>query len=298
MSNIETRGIGDNIGVDQAQIVTTRLALDYAETVSGVATILNTAREQPKVVDSDQTAVQLGAVIKQLRDLDKRVEAFRVAEKQPYLRAEQGVDTFFFDLRDKLAKRNKNDRAAKPGAADVLQNRIDAYQDQKRIAEQARLDAERREAQRLAAIEQARLRKLQEEAQEAERALARARSEASKLERAAEAAEAARKQAQAQAEADLAAIKAEEARLATLVKPAELVRVRGNDANGGGVTLTSAREGYAILTDRSLLDLNALKAYFTDAEIEKALRGYAKATGHVKQLAGAEIGFRQKGITR
>ena len=137
MSNIETRGIGDNIGVDQAQIVTTRLALDYAETVSGVDTILNTAREQPKVVDSDQTAVQLGAVIKQLRDLDKRVEAFRVAEKQPYLRAEQGVDTFFFDLRDKLAKRNKNDRAAKPGAADVLQNRIDTYQDQKRIAEQA-----------------------------------------------------------------------------------------------------------------------------------------------------------------
>ena len=298
MRNIETRGIGDNIGIDQAQIVADRLALDYGESVKTVRQLRDEAHAQPGIVDSDQTALMLGAVIKRIRDHDRKLEAFRVAEKQPYLRAEQGVDTFFFGLRDSLAKRNKNDRAAKPGAADVLQNRIDTYQEQKQIAEQARLDAERREAQRLAAIEPARLRKLQEEAQEAERALARARSEASKAERAAEAAEAARKQAQAQAEADLAAGKAEEARLATLVKPAELVRVRGNDANGGGVTLTSAREGYAVLVDRNQLDIAALLPYFTDAELEKALRGFAKATGHVRQLRGAEIGFRQKGVTR
>jgi hypothetical protein len=298
MSNVETRGIGDNVNVDQAKIVTNRLELDYAESVKRVHKLCDEALAQPDVVLSDQTALQLGALIKRIRDHDRKLEAFRVAEKDPYLRAEQGVDTFFFSLRDLLTRRNKNDRAVKPGAADDLQARIDRWQDEKAAKEKARLEAERQRAEREAAEEAAKLAAAQAEADEAARAASRARSYQKKNQLAELARDASDREADAKAAADLAAIRAEEARVATLAKPADLVRVRGNDANGGGVTLTAAREGYAILIDRNKLDLNAILPYLTDSELEKALRGFAKATGYVKQLPGAEIGFKNRGVTR
>ena len=76
---------------------------------------------------------------------------------------------------------------------------------------------------------------------------------------------------------------------------ADIVRTRSQD---NGVLLTSRQEGYAILIDRSLINMNTLAPYFTDNEIEKALRGWAKANGHKVAMPGAEIGFRQRGITR
>ena len=102
----------------------------------------------------------------------------------------------------------------------------------------------------------------------------------------------------AAAEAQRTAELAEEARLASLAKPSDIARVRGNDQSGAGVTLTVAKEPYAILTDRNKIDLDLLRPYFTDAEIEKALRGWAKATGHRVTMEGAEIGHRNKGVTR
>jgi len=279
MSNVETRGIGDNVNVDQAKIVTNRLELDYAESVKRVHKLCDEALAQPDVVLSDQTALQLGALIKRIRDHDRKLEAFRVAEKDPYLRAEQGVDTFFFSLRDLLTRRNKNDRAVKPGAADDLQARIDRWQDEKAAKEKARLEAERQRAEREAAEEAAKLAAAQAEADEAARAASRARSYQKKNQLAELARDASDREADAKAAADLAAIRAEE-------------------ANGGGVTLTAAREGYAILIDRNKLDLNAILPYLTDSELEKALRGFAKATGYVKQLPGAEIGFKNRGVTR
>jgi hypothetical protein len=299
MTDINTRAIvGDNQDVDQAQIVNDRLALDYHESIVNVQKLLEEARQCPVKVTSDEVAVSLGSVIKQLRDSDNRLEAYREAEKQPYLRGGNAVDNFFHSLRDKIARRKKGDRSVAPGAADILQARIDDWQSQKIAAERARLEAERAEAVRLAAVEAARLRKMREEAEEAERSLARARSEASRADRAEAARKAAEAEALAQAQAELAREQAEEARLATLVKPADISRVRGSDASGGGVMLTTAREAYAIMTDRALLSMEALRPFFTDAEIEKALRGWAKSTGHKVQMPGAEIGFRNKGVTR
>jgi hypothetical protein len=52
------------------------------------------------------------------------------------------------------------------------------------------------------------------------------------------------------------------------------------------------------MTDRSKIDLELLRPYFTDAEIEKALRGWAKSTGHRIAMEGAEIGHRNKGSVR
>ena len=132
MSNIENiRGIGDNTAIDHAQIVTDRLRLDYAETFDNVAKALAAGREKLGPVKSDEKAIELGAIIKNLRDFDKRLEAFREAEKQPYMRAEQAVDNVFFGERDKIAKRKKGDRSVKPGLADELQAEIDAWQNEK-----------------------------------------------------------------------------------------------------------------------------------------------------------------------
>jgi hypothetical protein len=52
-----------------------------------------------------------------------------------------------------------------------------------------------------------------------------------------------------------------------------------------------------MLIDRAKVDMEMLRPYFTDAEIEKALRGWAKATGHrvTEHMEGAEIGHRNKG---
>jgi len=77
-----------------------------------------------------------------------------------------------------------------------------------------------------------------------------------------------------------------------------MTRVRGNDQSGAGVTLTTKQEPYAIMTDRYKLDMSKLLPFFTDAEIEKALRGWAKTVGHREKMDGAEIGFRNAGVTR
>lgn len=289
---------GSNQAPDYAQQVTNRLAAEYAETVSTLEGLLAEAEAMPRGVKSDQEALLRGTLIKRMRDVDSRLEGVRVLEGEPYLRGKNAVDSFFFGLRDRIGKRNKNDRAAKAGATDVLQADINAYQNEKIAAENARLEAERREQARIA-----------REAQEKAVAEARAAEEARlKADRARKAENVAANRAAAEAQeaaADLAAQEAartanlaEEARMAALAKPADIARVRGNDQSGAGVTLTVAKEPYALLTDRAKVDLEMLRPYFTDAEIEKALRGWAKATGHRIAMPGAEIGHRNKGVTR
>lgn len=298
MTDLNPRGIGDNVDVDIAQTVTDRLALDYYEQRKTLDELLAEASRRIPDVKSDDEALARGALIKRFGDLDKRLESHREAEKNPYLRGGNAVDNFFLGMRDLIAKRKKGDRSVKPGIVDVMQSEIDVWQNAKIAAEQARLEQERLEAARRLREEQERLRRAREEAEEAERAAARARSAATIAARRAEADAKAAEEARLKAEAELAAERAEEARLATLVKPADLSRVRGSDDRGGGVMLTTAREAYAVVTDRNKVNIEALRPYFTDFEIEKALRGWAKATGHVVQMPGAEIGFRNKGVTR
>lgn len=299
MTNIEpTRGIGDNVDIDQGQIVTDRLGLDYAQQKKTLDELLAEAAKRTVKVSSDDMAVERGSLIKRFGDLDKRLESHREAEKNPYWRACNAVDNFFFAMRDIIGKRDKKNRAAKPGITDIMQGEIDEWQNFKIAEENARLAREKAEADRIAREQEEARRKAEAAAAEAAAATARARSEATRKARQAEEDAAHEKAALAKAQADLAEQQAEEARLATLVKPADLVRVRGSDNRGGGVLLTTAREPYAVLTNRTLVNMEALRPYFTDAEIEKALRGWAKATNHQVQMAGAEIGHRNKGVTR
>src|SRR5271154_1020903 len=126
------------------------MARDYSALSDSVTALLDKARDAPTAVEDDAAALALGAIVKELRDADKRAEAYRVAEKEPHLRAEQAVDQFFFALRDRLPRRKEN-KQGRPGAVDVLQDRISYWLERKRAAEEAErrriADEEARKAQ-------------------------------------------------------------------------------------------------------------------------------------------------------
>src|SRR5207253_6692491 len=102
-----TPGPGHNEAPDYAQQVTQRMAAEYAEVIKTLDSLLGEARAQPSLIESDQDALNCGAVIKRFRDLDQRLENVRVVEGEPYLRSKNAIDAFFFGLRDKIGRRNK-----------------------------------------------------------------------------------------------------------------------------------------------------------------------------------------------
>lgn len=296
---IDTRAApGSNEAPDYAKQVTDRIASEY---VGLTNTLDELVAEMPKLspqVLSDADALTRGALIKRFRDLDSRVEGVRVLEAEPYLRGKNAVDSFFFGLRDLIGKRNRNDRSAKMGYADILQGEINVYQEQKIAEERARREADRVAMERAA----------QEAARKAAAEAAAAEEARQKAERARKAENIAANQALADQQAAAAAVAkqqaadalqaAEDARLATFAKPSDMARVRGNADAGGGVTLTVAQEPYAMVEDRTQLNWALIAPFFTDAEVEKALRAWARTTGHRTQMTGAAIGFRNKGVTR
>lgn len=286
---------GSNQAPDYAQQETERLASDYVGLTDSLAGLKALAEAFPRGVNDDTEALARGAVIKKLRDLDSRAEAVRQLEKEPHLRRGNAVDSFFGVLRDQIGRRI---RTAKPGLIDILQGDINEYQERKIAAERARQEAERRETERVAREAAEVARKAAAEAAERAAAVERARKAETQAARQAEADEQQRAADIASAEAHRAAELAEDARLASLAKPADIARVRGSDQSGAGVTLTVAKEPYAQLVDRAKVNMEMLRPHFTDAEIEKALRGWAKSTGHRIAMEGAEIGHRNKGVTR
>lgn len=277
------RGIGDNRPPDRGSETWNQLSRDYAELAGSAASLLETARSLGETVENERELEGFSNVIVAMRDAAARAEAARVAEKEPYLRGGQAVDGFFSSLKERLSK-----------GMNVLQRRVDAYQQRKRDAERERLrliaeqtareERERREAAAKAA----------REAEEKRLAAERARLEQTRAAKGASASVAEQEAAAAAAAASTAAQEAEAARIDTLRPSADLVRERFE----GGRVVTGQDVGYAELVDRDKVDMNALRPYFTDKEIEKALRGWAKATGHSKQMAGAEIGFRFRAPVR
>lgn len=286
---------GGNQAPDYAQLETERLAKDYVGLTDSLADLKAEAEAFPRGVNDDAEALARGAVIKKLRDLDSRAEGVRVLEKEPHLRRGNAVDAFFGVIRDQIGRRV---RTAKPGLIDMLQCDINEYQERKIAAERARQEAERREAERLAREAAAKAAREAQAAEEARQKAERARLEETRARAGALADAREREAADRAREAAALAERAEEARLASLQPVAEIARVRGSDQSGAGVTLTMAREPFAQLVDRNKVNMEMLRPYFTDAEIEKALRGWAKATGHRVAMEGAEIGHRNKGVTR
>lgn len=282
---------GHNDAPDFAQMETERLSRDYAELLDTASTLLAEAAALPERVEDDAMALTFGAVVKRIRDLDKRMESHREAEKAPHLRASNAIDQFFFHERDRLGRRAPRDR---PGAADILNARIGDHQQRKLAAERERLRLEAEERARVAREAAAEQRRRDDEARQARDAAERARTERTRHERQQEATQAAQVASAAAVEAQVTAGAATTARVDTLAKAADLVRTRG----GEGVTLTMATEAYAIVTDPAALNKEKLWAFITLDAKEKALRAWAKTTGHTEQMTGAEIGHRPRSVVR
>jgi len=282
---------GNNSGeTDFAKQESERLQIDYAEYGRSALDLIAEAEKITELNDPE-TKGKVVSLIKRIRDAAKRGDGFRELEKMPHFRRGQGVDQFFFGWIDRLSKRDRKNR---DGEADRLQALLNDYDNRVLAAEQERRRQEAAEAQRKAEKLAAEQREKDRIAEEARLAAERARAPAQieKKEEAAAAAETAA--SETRVEAVIQSEKAEDAYVATLAKPADIMRTRGND----GTLSTMAREGYAEVEDASKLDPAILWPYISLDAKEKALRQWAKSQGYRTPMQGAAIGFRNKSVVR
>jgi hypothetical protein len=274
-----------------AQTVTDFLADEFKGAIDHADELLAEARELPKEIDGDQTKGKYTGLIKRIRDHAKKLDAYHEKEGTPYLRGKQAVDQFFFGPIDKLSRRAK---ANKPGAADILNDRLTAYDTRILAERQAELRRQADEAERIAREAQQRADREAREAEEKRQAAERARKPAHVESKSNAAAEAEAAAAQASAEAQASADQAERAHIASLAKAADLMRQRGDD----GTLSTMATEPYALVTDDKLLDKEKLWPFIPLAAKEQALRAFAKNTGYTVKMEGASIGKKPKSQVR
>lgn len=283
--------MGHNEAPDHAKLVTDRLTDEYGEIEKSVVAALDAARALPATCDSEEHQSEFAAVIKRLRDLNSRIEALRVAEKEPFLRGGNAVDSFFGRMASRLFRQKKTDKA---GAADVLQARVDDYV-QRKIAEERRKREEEerkaREAQRLA---QAEAERLEREAAEAAAKAERARKAENEAKNKAVSEAAAAEAKRLRDEEELARQKAQEASAAATAKSADLVRTQTES----GHMVTAKQVPFVEIVDEMELDPKILWAFVkSDAKLD-ALKAWAKTTQYKKPMAGAIIEMRDKAVIR
>lgn len=283
--------IGHNVAPDYAEMIAERLQADYAELIKGARGLLDEARALPTHINDDYDLKAHATLIERLRDSASRLKAFHITEKEPHLRAGQAVDTFFFSWWEKLARRNAKD---KPGAADILQARVNDFMNRK-LAEERRV---REEAAAAARAEEERIRREQAEAQrradEAAAAAARARKaenvaahEKQALEQAAAAEQLRAQQLAAQQISD-------DARIDTLAKSADMVRTRLD----GGPMVTMRQVPVVLIEDVTKLNKELLWAHLKEEHVLMALKAWAKTTSHKKQMDGAVIKMVDEAVVR
>lgn len=155
-SNIPAPGeIGHNSLIPTPEQVTFEMQYRFEELFTSTATLLEEARGLPEKVTDRADLGNFARIITRIRELAKSAEGHREAEKGPYWRAGLAVDAFFKDIGVRLDK-----------TAIILNRRVNDYQ-------QAQLAAER-EARRKEEAETARL------AEEARLKADRARKEETK----------------------------------------------------------------------------------------------------------------------
>lgn len=278
----QSAGVGHNVAPDYASTITAQLERDYAELLENAGALLAEARTLPKEINSDEEMAPQAGLIVRLRDSAARFKTFHTTEKEPHLRAGQAVDGFFFGWWEKLARRNKTD---KPGAADILQARVDNWMQRKLEAERkAREEIARKareEEARLAQEAADRARQAQEDADKAARA--RKPENVAALTASAEENKAAALEALSQL--NKASGAADDARIDTLAKPADMVRTRLE----GGPTVSMKQVPQVLIEDRTKLDMALLWPHLKDEHILMALKAYAKSTSHKTPMAGAII---------
>ena len=283
--------IGHNVAPDYAETIAARLQQDYAELVKGATALLEEARNLPKEIHSDEEMGPHATLIERMRDTAARIESFRVVEKEPHMRAAQGVDQFFFSLFERLSRRVKT---GKPGAADILQARVNDYM-------QRKLDAERRARAAAEAAARAAEESLRKEREDAARKAAEAQAAAERARKAENikahelrAAEEAAKAAQLAAEQARAAQASDDARIDTLAKPADMVRTRLE----GGPMVTMRQVPVVVVEDVTLLNKELLWPFIKEEHLLMALKAWAKASGHKRPMDGATIKMVDEAVVR
>lgn len=293
MPDLNPRAVmGGNVdSIDYAKEESERLAREYAALDETTANLEVEAETIPDEIPDDATKAVVVDLIKRVRDTKSRVEAIHGVEKQPHLRRGQGTDQFFFGLWDRLLKRSKANR---DGVGDALGRKLTAYDQRKLLEEQERRRKEAEEAARKAReAAEAQARK-DREAEEARLAAERARKPETAAVKEAIADQADTAASEARIDATLAEREAEDRYVETLARPADIMRTR----TSAGTLSTMAQEAYAEIEKAELLDMAKLWPYIAFAEKEKALRAWAKSTGHSEQMAGAKIGRRPKSVVR
>jgi hypothetical protein len=284
--------IGDNTqSIDFANEEVRRLSVDYQNMGVQVEDLIAAASEIPEKIEDEATKSRVVSLIKSIRDQGKRIDGVRELEKMPHLRRGQGCDQFFNGMLDKLLKRDKR---AKDGIGDSLNARLTDYDTRVLLAEQERRRQIAAEEARKAAAARAEQERLAKEAEEKRLAAERARKPETQAVKEAAAVEVETQSSAARIEAQVAEDKAEAAYVETLARPADIMRQRGAD----GTLSTMAREFYAEVEDANKLDRDALWPFISLDAKEKALRQWAKNTGHKQQMAGAAIGDRPKSVVR
>lgn len=283
---------GDNTNApDYAKQESERLRRDYALLETTVEELVSEGASIPLPIADDDTKGTVASVIKRIRDAATRANSFRESEKQPHYRRGQGVDMFFFGLIDQLAKRDRKNR---DGVGDTLQRALTDYDNRKLLEEQARRQAEADRLAREESERKAEAARLAQVAEDARLAAERARKPATTAAKDALANTAEVAATEATIDAAIATSRAEDAYVATLARPADIMRNRGHD----GTLSTMQQEGYAEIEDPDLLDMAKLWPFISISEKEKAVRQWAKSTGHRQQMTGAKIGFRNKSVVR
>jgi hypothetical protein len=244
-----------------------------------------------KPIEDAEKKGKVASLIKRIRDEAKALEAIHAKEKNQYLRGGQAVDQRFFGWIDKLARRDKKNRA---GAADVLGEMLTTFDTMVLEQERERLRKIAAEAARKAQEEQDAADKLAREARLRQEEADRARKPEIVEQKQEKAAEVATEASTAKVGAAIAAGQAEAAHVDTLKKPADIMRTRGDD----GTMTTMATEPYAVVEDRTKLDFIALKPHFSLDAIEKAYRAWAKSNDYSVQMEGGKCGRKPKSVVK
>lgn len=225
------------------------LAENYSGLTGDVEAIASKADGAPKNVTSEADLTTVGDIVKDVRQLTKRVDLARVSEKEPYLQGGRDVDAFFKVLTERL------DRITK-----TLEGRATEYQREKATEERRRREEEAR-----------RLR----EQEERQREIARKAEEANRSKTA----------AKHEDKAEELATKAAEAEAATQVSAAELTRVRSMS----GTVATARTEWAFEITDYNEIPLEVLRPYLARADVEKAIRTFVRVNKNSVALTGVRI---------
>lgn len=246
-----------------------RLPIDYAAELATVDTIAAAATNAPKEITSDEEHSTLVKIVKDARNIGKTLKSHFEKEKAPHLEAGRTVDTFFKKPRERMES-----------VVTAMEKRIKVRLDAIAAAEQARIAEEARQARE----------KEQLAREEAERQLREAAAKTSNSD--------VRETRMIEAAASTAVAKAHETEargleVAAAAKPAELARTRTEE---GLSTLTTFWD-YEI-TDIEAVSLVKLRPFFSQPDIEKAIRQFIKTHGGSQTLSGVHIFRNTKATVR